>query len=401
MENQSQPSSTTVPVLFHLQTGPLYWANLTAAEDIVVNQGGSWSGKTYSIMQVLFTIGCMQKNYIIDVVSNTVTKLKDDAMMIAIDIIQKEPLLTVGGPYIKSYNATERSYHYHNGTKLSFKSFEDEEQAKGGKRHILYISEATRVKYKIFFEAQLRTLVRTFVDYNPTAQFYIHDKVINNMLEYPSVKVIRSWHIHNPFLPQQMRDRLERIQDKELWKVYARGLTGLLKGTVYTGWVKLDDFPWSDGVIWYFDWGYTNDPTAGGKIKLNPPGLDLDYAVKEICYSPGIPPGVIKQLLDDHGYKDGQLVFCDHDIAMVRELRLLGIAAMPFIKGPGSILSGILFLKNKRVGYCPSDNIDLELKNYRFVEIDDVLTNQPVDEYNHHMDGIRSSTHTNYLMTGE
>lgn len=386
------------PELFYDMTGPLYWANLLAHEDIVVNQGGSWSGKTYAIMQVLFTIAMMRENYVIDVISNTVTKLKDDAMLIAVSIIESEPKLRA---HIKSFNATDRVHHFYNGTRISFKSFENEEQAKGGKRHILYVNEATRVTYKIFFEAQLRTLVRTFIDYNPTAQFYVHDKVIANKLEYPSIKVIRSWHVHNRFLPQTMRDRLERIQDKELWKVYARGLTGLLKGTVYTGWVELDDFPWSDGVIWYFDWGYTNDPTAGGKIKLNPPGLDLDYAVKEICYSPGIPPGVLKQLLDSHGYKEGQIVYCDHDEAMIRELRLLGIAAFPFIKGPGSILSGILFLKNKRVGYVKSDNIKEELKRYRFVEIDDVLTNQPVDEYNHHMDGIRSSTHTNLLRTGE
>ena len=39
---------------------PLYNANLLASERVVVNQGGTSSGKTYSIMQVLFMLG-MQK----------------------------------------------------------------------------------------------------------------------------------------------------------------------------------------------------------------------------------------------------------------------------------------------------------------------------------------------------
>lgn len=389
--------------LFKDQTTVLYWANLTAKEDVVINQGGSWSGKTHSILMVLFTIAILNPDYIITVISNTVTKLKEDAIRIAKSIVSKNPVLkTHLLPGQLGYNQTDRVFSFLNRSLIEFKSFEDEEQAKGGKRHILFVNEASRIQYMIFFQAQLRTMVRTFVDYNPTSQFWIHDKVINNPSEYPSVKVIRSWHIHNQFLDQKMRDRLENIQDKELRKVYARGLTGILKGTIYPGWIEVEEFKWTNDIIWYLDWGYTTDPTAGGRIALNPKDTDFNCIVDEFCYTPGIPAKTLHKMMIEKGYKEGQICYCDHDPAMIRELRLLGIAAFPFIKGEGSILSGILFLRSHKIGYTKtSENIKEELKRYKFLEIDGHITNTPVDEWNHHCDGIRGAYHTHSLRTGD
>lgn len=390
--------------LFERQTGPLYWANLNAKDDIVVNQGGTWSGKTHSIMQVMFTIAILNPGYVITVISNTVTKLKEDAIRISKSIVSDNPILKkylLDGPL--SYNQTDRVYNFKNGSLIEFKSFEDEEQAKGGKRHILFVNEASRIKYMVFFEAQLRTEVRTFVDYNPTSQFYIHDKVINNPLEYKSVRVIRSWHIHNPFVPDKQRERIEGIQDKELWKVYARGLTGILKGTIYPGWVEIENFPESsDGVIWGADWGYTNDPTAVCRISMAPIGTGLDFLIDEITYSPGIPMGVLVNMMKDNGYKDGQVMYCDHDKTLINECRMLGITAIPAIKGTNSVISGILFLRTRKVGYTKrSENLKEELRRYKFLEIDDNITNQPIDEWNHLCDSARMAIHTYSLQTGQ
>lgn len=389
--------------LFKDQTGPLYFANLTAKEDVVINQGGTWSGKTHSIMQVMFTIAIMNPAYVITVISNTVTKLKEDAIRISKSIVSDNPILKKFLlPGQLAYNQTDRVYNFRNGSLIEFKSFEDEEQAKGGKRHILFVNEASRIKYMVFFEAQLRTEVRTFIDYNPTSEFWVHSKVIHNKLEYKSVKVIRSWHIHNPFVPEKQRERIEGIQDKELFKVYARGLTGILKGTIYPGWVEVDNFPnVSDGIIWGADWGYTNDPTAVCRVAVAPPGTGLDFIVDEITYSPGIPMAVLATMMRDNGYKDGQIMFCDHDTTLINECRMLGISATKALKGPNSVLSGILFLRSRRIGYTArSENIKMELRKYKFLEIDGNITNQAIDEFNHQCDAIRMATHTYSLATG-
>lgn len=398
-----QTGSSPVGIeLFPNEKNPLFWANLTVHESIVINQGGTWSGKSYSIIQVLFVAACMCPGYVITVTSNTVTKLKEDAIRISKEIVRKNPVIRA---QIESYNSTDRVYQFRNGSIIEYKSFTSEEEAKGGKRHILYINEATRIPYMIFWEAQLRTSVRTFIDYNPTAQFWVHDRVINNKAEYPSVRVIRSWHIHNYYLSQAQRDRIERIQDPDLHKVYARGLTGRLKGTVYSNWTEVDSFPWINDVVWYLDFGFsqkeTADPTAGGRIAINPANSEFDFVVDELIYNQGVSASMIAQVFFDAGYRTGQPVYCDHSPAMIRELRLLKISAYPADKGPGSVLSGILFLKSKRLAYTKrSTNIKEELKRYKFMEIDGIVTNTPIDEWNHHMDGIRYGAHTHSLRIG-
>jgi phage terminase large subunit len=93
--------------LFPNERSPLYWANLTAKEDIVINQGGTYSSKSYSIIKVLFTIAVLRRGYVITVISNTVTKLKEDAIRIAKDIVDKSDVLK---EMIASYNSTDRTY---------------------------------------------------------------------------------------------------------------------------------------------------------------------------------------------------------------------------------------------------------------------------------------------------
>lgn len=393
--------------LFKDEKSPLYWANLTAKEKIVVNQGGTSSGKTEAIIRVLFTIAIIRKGYIITVISDTIPKLKEDALRIA-KTVSRYPEIKL---FIKDYNSTDRIFTFKNESIIEFKSFEDEEAAKGGKRHILYISEATRVQYMVFYQADLRTKVRTFMDYNPTASFWAHNKVINcpavnGKKEFDSVKVIRSWHIHNPYLTDAEHDRLERIADKDLFKVYARGLTGKLRGTIYSNWAEVDEFPWTDGVIWYVDWGFSEkesaDPTAAGRVAFNPPDCEYDYVLDELCYARGLPPSELAKIIWAAGYKSGQPCYCDHSTESIRELRLAGIYAIPFTKGRGSILAGVLFMRSKKIAYTRrSDNIRTEAKKYTFLEIDGIVTNTPIDEYNHHMDGSRGSCHTHALRTGQ
>jgi len=400
--NESNPNEPSIELFPH-EISPLYWANLTAHEKIIINQGGTSSGKTHAIIRVLFTIAILRPKYIITVISNTITKLKEDALRIAKEV-STQPYIV---PFIDNYNSSDRVFTFTNGSIMEFKSFEDEEQAKGGKRQILFINEATRIPYMIFYQADLRTEVRTFLDYNPTSEFWVHDKVIGNKVEFPSTKVIRSWHIHNPYLTQEQHDRIERIQDPELKKVYARGLTGQLKGTVYPNWneVDIEQFP-TDGIIWGIDWGFSKkesaDPSAVVRIQFLPQGHDYDYIVDEIIYSKGIEVQSVAQIMKDVGYKSGQPVYCDHSNENIRELRLNHIYAYPAGKGPGSIIAGVLYLRNKRIAYTKrSANLKEELRRYKFMEIEGIITNTPCDEWNHLLDAARYAIHTHSLRTGK
>ena len=371
---------------FVKQPDPLYYANLFANERIVINQGGTSSGKSYCIMQVLVTIAMAAPNYVITVVSNTVPKLKEDTMRIMAELVANNPLVKRS---VKDFNKSDRVYTFKNGTIIEFKSFENAEQAKGGKRHILYLNEATRVDYMLFFEANMRTYVRTYLDYNPSFRFWVHERIIENKTEYPSVKVLRSWHVHNSYLPQDIRDSIERIQDPELWKVYARGLTGRCSGAVYhfgvVDSVKMEDV---SNVIWGCDFGYTNDPTALVKVYVMRPGMEWDYIVHECAYITGLSPAAIQEHATENGYKSGQVMYCDHDKEYVLQLRRLKVSAVMAEKK--EIMPGILHVKQKRIAYTRSSkNIAEEEKKYRFIEVDGQPTNKPMDAFNHAMDALR------------
>ena len=108
---------------------PLYDANIEATERTIVNQGGTSSGKTYSIMQVLFTLGMMESRQIITVVGQDIPNLKVGAYRDAKTILESSPYLRMWWPTI---NEGERILKCVNGSIIEFKSYADAQDAKNG-----------------------------------------------------------------------------------------------------------------------------------------------------------------------------------------------------------------------------------------------------------------------------
>jgi phage terminase large subunit len=354
------------------------------------------SSKSYSIMQVLATIACSQLNVDIIIAGSTVPKLKEDVMKIMAQLVMGNKNLR---KFVKSFNIQDRKYVFTTGSTMEFKSYEDAEMAKGGKHHYLYVSEATRFDYATFDILNRNTSIRTWVDYNPTFRFWVHDIVLTNKVQYPSTRMIRSWHEHNRYISQDKHDEIERISDKDMWRVYARGLTGKLSGLVYS-WAEIEEFPMVGvrEVIWGIDWGYTNDPTALTKIACMEDGT---YVVEELTYTAGIHEDVLTHIMKENGYSTEQAVYCDHDKDMVYRMRLNGVMALPAEKGAGSILNGVLYVKQKTVRYTKrSRNLAMELGKYRFVEIDGQNTNKVVDEFNHVLDSCRMALYSHRYRGG-
>lgn len=215
---------------------PLYDANIAAEERTIVNQGGTSSGKTYSIMQVLFTLAMSEDRQVITVVGQDIPNLKVGAYRDAKTILESSALLRLWFPTI---NEGERIIKCVNGSLIEFKSYADAQDAKSGKRDYLFINEANGISYEIYWQLAMRTRKKVFLDYNPSARFWVHDEVIGR----ENVKLIISDHRKNYFLTKEEHDRIEGIEDKELWKVYARGLTGMIEGLVLTNWDICDQLP--------------------------------------------------------------------------------------------------------------------------------------------------------------
>jgi phage terminase large subunit len=353
-------------------------------------------------MQVLTLIAATTKppvsDPIITILSESVPNSKKGAYRVFKSIASNNKYVQQA---ILSWNETDRVITFKNGWFMEFIGATDEQNAKQGKRQYLFVNEANGVPWPIFWQMAKRTRIRTFIDYNPSAPFWAHDKLIGTLPESndlgATVQLIISDHRHNPFLSEKDHAKTEGIKDPELWKVYARGMTGNLSGLIYPNWKQIPDadFPWDEQKFGALDFGYTNYPTAGSRMCR----IANKIFVHELCYTPGVTPIQLKQLYTAQKFTGDDPIYCEHDGDMIRQLRQLGLLAIAARKGPGSINAGILKVNEYEVFYTASSkNIDFERKRYMFLKdpVTGKFLNTPIDLDNHHMDEIRMGVYTHY-----
>ena len=381
---------------------PVFQANLQATEKILINQGGTSSSKTYSIMQLLFLKAIEKPLMVITVAGQDIPNLKKGAYRDAETIYGRSSELQ---SYIKFWNRSERIIQFKNGSIIEFNSYENEQDAKNGKRDYLFVNEANGISWLVFFQLAIRTRQQVIIDYNPTAPFWSHDNLIgtdpsSNELS-ATVKLIISDHRHNTFLTEDEHRKIEGIKDKQLWEVYARGKTGNITGLIYPDWQKIEDEKFhamakeNDNCFFGIDFGYTNDPTAAVKCLK----VGESIFIHELCYTPGIVPLHLKQLFEANGANSQTPIYCEHDPDMIAQVRRLGLIALPARKGQGSINAGILKLKEYKVFYtASSSNIDNERKRYVWLTDKSTgkNTNIPIDEWNHVLDASRYAVYSHF-----
>lgn len=380
-------------------TSPVFQVNAESTAKISINQGGTSSSKTYSIMQLLYYKAVYEPKVIITITGESIPNLKKGAYRDAETILSRSPYLQ---SQIESWNKSDRIIYFKNGSLIEFVSNLTEQSAKNGKRDYLFCNEAQGISWSIFFQLAIRTRKQIFLDYNPTAPFWAHDKLIGTLPATnelsATVKLFISDHRHNPFLSEEEHAKIEGIKDPQLHRVYARGFTGNLLGLIFPDWqiIPDDQFPKDAPFFGGLDFGYTNDPTAGVKIAR----VGESIFIHELCYTPGIAPMQMKQIFVANGFNDNIPIYCEHDPDNVGQLRRLGIMALPARKGAGSINAGIIKLKEYKVFYTASStNLDFERKRYVW-KVDPVSgksTNEPIDMYNHLHDAARYGVYTHYF----
>lgn len=361
----------------------LYKANTDGSYRTFVNQGGTSSGKTYTIMQVLFVYAITEPNAVITICGQDLPNLKVGALRDAKTIIN-------GSEWMREYFNVNESGSFitgRNNSILEFKSYDNEQDAKNGKRDYLFVNEANGIPYEIYWQLQIRTRKRVYIDYNPSARFWAHDDVINT----EGTKLIISDHRGNPFLSEEEHERIEGIADEELWKVYARGMTGKITGLVLTRWDVVDDLPPRDEWRgdWYgMDFGFTNDPTALEHVVLAHGELFVD----EVIYETGLTNPEIAQKAKAAGLTRGDMIVADSaEPKSIRELTNTGLWVTPSEKGKDSIAVGLDILRRYVIHFTRrSQGIIGNAKAYQWKkDRDGKRTNDPQDGNDHGIDAIR------------
>lgn len=393
----------------------LYRANMAATEKVIVNQGGTSSGKTYALDQCMFTHAFEEPRSVCTIAGQDLPNLKVGAIRDAEEIVDNSPVLR---SLLKSYNKTEHTYHYKNGSIVEFKAYANAQDAKSGKREYLFVNEANGVKYAVFYELYMRTARKTYIDYNPNEEFWVHEKLIGNK----DVKLIISDHRHNPFVLQAIRDKIESIADPELFRVYARGLTGKTEGIIFRNVAIVPDIPAGAKFLGNgLDFGYVNDVTSLIEVWLYRGELYLN----ELLYETGlvnvmprdathIIPNINDRFKEIHKVKleeanararqenknavpltslpFGNIIADSAERKSIDELWACGWKIYPVTKYKGSVKDGIDIMKRYRINITErSTNLRKEFRGYRWAtdKRTSLMLNVPIDENNHGIDATR------------
>lgn len=362
------------------KTTDVFLSNRNADTDIVINQGGTSSGKTYSILQNLFLHAIENDRAIITVAGQDIPNLKVGPIRDAHNIIENTEGLY---NYILEYNKSDRVFTFLNGSIIEFKSYDDAQDAKQGKRDYLFLNEANGVDKIIWDELYIRTKKKSYIDYNPNNEFWVHTDLIGK----PNVTLIISDHRHNTFLDQKIHDKIEAIEDPELYKVYARGLTGKLEGVIFRDYNVVSGVSPDAKLIGYgLDFGFSNDPTALVALYSQSGELIVD----ELIYDRGLLNIRISDLMRELGV-NGRIVADSAEPKSIAELGAYGWQIEGAKKGPDSIRQSINTLKRYKLNVTQrSSNLKKELNGYKWKQNKDgKLDNEPVDFLNHAIDALR------------
>ena len=368
-----------------IQTNKVYNHLKRSDKKIVVEQGGTRSGKTYNILLwVIFYYSTQESNKTITICRKTFPSLRASVMRDFFEILRANDL------YNEAYHNRSSHEYYLNGNLVEFISLDQPQKIRGRKRNLLYINEANELTFEDWQQLIMRTEDRAILDYNPSDAFHwIYDKVVTR----DDCEFHQTTYLDNPFLDSSIRNEIERLRDtdSDYWRIYGLGERGMSRATIFQyGQAEIA----TDATLLCYgmDFGYTNDPTALVAVYKSGDNLYVD----ELIYRTGMTNPDISNVLNSLGLDRRTEIYADSaEPKSIEELHRMGWNVKPTQKGADSIIVGIDVLKRHKLFVTPrSSNLIKELQNYKWVEDKNGnLLNRPINAFNHAIDALRYATY--------
>jgi phage terminase large subunit len=356
------------------------WKAYEEGYRFVVNQGGSRSGKTYSILQMLIWLCFNPETTIsVSVVSIAYPHLRRGAIRDFVEIME-----TTGQYNPDNHRKTESAYYFPSGSYIEFFSVDQAPKVRGPGRDILFINEANLLSIDTFEQLNIRTTKAVFMDYNPADEFsWIYDRVIPQK----ECKFIQTTYLDNPFLPTIQKKQIESLKDidPDFWRVYGLGERGTNSHTIYPKFELYSDAdPYMD-YCYGLDFGF-NHPSALCRVGKTDDSL---YFKQEIYRSHIATPDLINEVKAIVGNKE---VYCDSARPeIINDMINAGINAFPTPKFPGSVKDGIDFMRSHRL-FIHQESVDCqkEMRSYKWKQTPSgQIVDEPVKAFDDLMDAGR------------
>ena len=357
---------------------------LALKKRIKIVQGGTSAGKTYGILPILIDRAAKTPNTEISVVSESIPHLRRGALRDFLKIMK-----SINRYVDDRYNKTLLKYEFSNGSFIEFFSADvDSSKLRGGRRSILYINECNSVSFESFNELSIRTKDEVFLDYNPTAEFWVQTELEG---QEDAEKIILTYKDNEALdkgIIDQIEKNIKKAETSNYWRnwvnVYVNGVMGRLEGIVFSNWQTIDTIPNEARLIGIgVDFGYTNDPTSIIEVyKMNETRI-----LNEVTYQTGLLNSDIAKILP----RDVPVYADSAEPKSIADIQRYGITIKGVTKGRDSINYGIDVMQRENyLVTSHSTNLIKELRSYCWdTDKTGKRLNKPIDNFNHAIDAVR------------
>jgi phage terminase large subunit len=346
-----------------------------------LNEGGTASSKTWSILQLLILIAENAKSpLLISVVSESLPHLRRGAIRDFFKILDE------GEDNNPRYNKTMHTYTFGKGV-IEFFGADEADKVRGPRRDILFINEGNNVPWEAARGLDIRTIKFTIVDWNPVSEFWAHENWIG---EPENAYIHSTYQDALSVLPPEVIANIESNKDKDpnWWNIYGLGLIGKVEGLVYPYFEQVDELPMGE-VFYGLDFGFAADPTVLVKnIVLG----DKLYSQEMFYNRSALTNDQIARELSLLKIKNEPIYPDPNEPKSAEEIRKEGFNVIEAVKGKGSVEFGIQKV-NQYYQYWTKDSVNCikEQRNYRYVQDKTTgeFTDRTTHTWSHGMDARR------------
>lgn len=360
-----------------IQTTITFHNQQNSPNRITQHVGGTRSGKTYAILQWVL-VQALQEVQIVTIVRKTIPALKRTIIKDFKDILSG-----MGIWEEDSWNTTDRSYKFYNGSEIQFISTDNPEKLRGLKSDILWLDEANEIDEESYFQLMIRTSGPIILSYNPTVSPFHWLREMNDCHRF--FTTFRD----NPYLSREIINSIKRLEkdNPKAWKIYGLGEFVANDKAIFQ-FELIETLPKECEFIAYgIDFGYSSDPTAIVSLWRR----DNDLYIVEHCYERGMVSMDIGNKLRELSDAGDEIWADSAEPRLIEELKRMGLNVRPVLKGKDSINFGIQILQGfnlKIPKSCP--NLVNEMYSYEW-ETDRFgkQLDRPNDFNNHLIDAAR------------
>ena len=268
----------------------------------IINEGGTWSGKSFNSMLVAILLAEVNPGLSVRVCAYTTVLLKDSVRRDFFDIMGTNT-------DDEKYNGTDHIFTFPNGAFIKFIAFDTADKAKASKYDVTVLDEGNNFKWGAASNLLDRTRWLFMVSHNPVRPYWVH----RHLLDRKETAYIHSTYKDNiKNVPERTIKTLEdkKKTDPNGYRIMTLGLMGKVEGLIWPNhkFIDEDKIPEGGYVIYGIDWGQVH-PCAVVKVWWFEREKTI-YA-KEIFAGSYMTWEIFMQKMEKAGINKTDELFCD------------------------------------------------------------------------------------------